>query len=59
MRKSVMPIGRPLKALVLAPDEQAKLQLMARRPKTDQRTAQRAGIVLDCAAGLKLRPSVA
>ena len=54
-----MPIGRPLKALVLAPDEQAKLQLMARRPKTDQRTAQRAGIVLDCAAGLKLRPSVA
>ncbi len=47
-----MPIGRPLKELVLTPDEQAKLELMARRPKTDQRTAQRARIVLDCAAGL-------
>jgi transposase len=38
--------------LVLPPDEQAKLELMARRPKTDQRTAQRARIVLDCARGL-------
>ena len=47
-----MSIGRPLEALVLQPEEQAKLELMARRPKTDQRTAQRARIVLDCAAGL-------
>src|ERR1039458_2407796 len=47
-----MPIGRPMKALVLTTDEQAKLQLMARSPKTDQRTAQRARIVLDCAVGL-------
>jgi transposase len=47
-----MSIGRPMEALVLSPDEQAKLELMARRPKTDQRTAQRARIVLDCASGL-------
>jgi hypothetical protein len=44
MAKCVMPIGRPLKELVLTPAEQAKLELMARRPKTDQRTAQRARI---------------
>jgi len=44
--------GRPIKPLVLKPEEQSKLELMARRPKTDQRTAQRARIVLDCAAGL-------
>ena len=41
-----------MKELVLQAEEQAKLELMARRPKTDQRTAQRARIVLDCAAGL-------
>jgi transposase len=41
-----------MKKLVLQAEEQAKLELMARRPKTDQRTAQRARIVLDCAAGL-------
>ena len=47
-----MSIGRPLKPLALEPEERAKLELMARRPKTDQRTAQRARIVLDCADGL-------
>jgi len=47
-----MLIGRPMETLVLTADEQAKLALMARRPKTDQRTAQRARIVLDCASGL-------
>jgi transposase len=29
-----------------------KLELMVRRPKTDQRTALRDRIVLDCAGGL-------
>jgi transposase len=47
-----MRTGRPKKVLVLNAEEKAKLQLMARRPKTDQRTAQRARIVLDCATGL-------
>ncbi len=41
-----------MKKLVLQADEQAKLELMARRPKTEHRTAQRSRIVLDCAAGL-------
>jgi transposase len=40
-----------MKELVLQAEEQAKLQLMARRPKTDQRTAQRAQIILAGAAG--------
>jgi transposase len=44
--------GRPVKSLLLASEEQSKLELMARRPKTDQRTALRARIVLDCATGL-------
>jgi len=44
--------GRPTKPLVLEAAENAKLELMARRPKTDQRTAQRARIVLDCASGM-------
>ena len=47
-----MRTGRPLKPLTLQPEEQTKLEMMARRPKTDQRTAQRARIVLDCATGL-------
>jgi len=47
-----MLIGRPKKELILDAEEKAKLQLMARRPKTDQRTAQRARIVLDCATGM-------
>ena len=41
-----------MKPLVLSVEEKAKLELMGRRPKTDQRTAQRAHIVLACATGL-------
>ncbi len=41
-----------MKPLVLDAQEKAKLEMMARRPKTDQRTAQRARIVLACATGL-------
>jgi transposase len=41
-----------MKPLVLGAEEKARLELMTRRPKTDQRTAQRARIVLDCADGL-------
>src|SRR5688572_380677 len=47
-----MRTGRPIKPLILEATEKAKLELMARRPKTDQRTAQRARIILDCASGL-------
>jgi transposase len=47
-----MALGRPLAELVLSAEETAKLTTMARRPKSDQRTALRAGIVLDCASGL-------
>ena len=46
-----MATGRPTKPLILGPEERLKLELMARRPKTDQRTALRARIVLECAAG--------
>lgn len=35
----------------VAEEDRAKLELIARRPKTDQRTAQRARIVLACAGG--------
>ena len=47
-----MRMGRPIKPLVLNEDEQTKLELMARRPKTDQRTALRARIILACARDL-------
>jgi transposase len=47
-----MRTGRPIQPLVLSDEDKAKLALMARRPKTDQRTAQRARIVLDCSRGL-------
>lgn len=47
-----MRTGRPIKALALTQEDQDKLELVARRPKTDQRTAQRARIVLACARGL-------
>ena len=47
-----MALGRPLAELVLSADEAAKLATMVRRPKSDQRTALRAGIVLDCASGM-------
>jgi len=36
----------------LSEEEIAKLETLARRPKTDQRTAQRARIILGCAQGL-------
>ena len=49
---SVMAVGRPLVELVLSAEETAKLATLARRPKSDQRTAVRAGLVLDCASGL-------
>jgi transposase len=38
--------------MALQPDERTKLELMVRRPKTDQRKGLCAGIVLDCADGL-------
>jgi transposase len=44
-------MGRPLKPLVLADDEREKLQLIACRPKTSQRMAMRARIVLAAATG--------
>ncbi|MGZ8899007.1 MAG: IS630 family transposase [Limisphaerales bacterium] len=47
-----MRTGRPTKPLMLEAAEKAKLELMARRPKSDQRTAQRARIILDCASGM-------
>jgi DNA-binding NarL/FixJ family response regulator len=47
-----MRTGRPIKALSLSQEEQAKLVTLAKRPKTDQRTALRARIVLACAQGL-------
>lgn len=47
----MMRTGRPIQPLILSDEVKAKLELMARRPKTDQRTAQRARIVLDCCSG--------
>lgn len=47
-----MRTGRPKEELVLTHEEQTKLEIMSRRPKSDQRTALRANIVLDCASGL-------
>jgi transposase len=41
-----------MKPLVLTAAEQSKLTMLMHRPKTDQRTARRAGIVLACASGL-------
>jgi transposase len=48
-------VGRPKKELVLAADEQEKLELIARRAKSSQRAALRARIVLACAAGKRNR----
>jgi transposase len=50
-----MRTGRPIKALLVSEEDQAKLEMIARRPKTDQRTAQRARIVLACAGGANNR----
>ena len=46
-----MPIGRPTKPLDITPEEQQKLALLARRPKTSQALAMRARIVLGCSLG--------
>jgi transposase len=46
-----MRTGRPIKPLLLSEDDRMKLELIARRPKTGQRSALRARIVLGCAAG--------
>jgi transposase len=43
--------GRPKAALVVSAEEQTTLERWARRPKTAQALAQRARIVLGCAAG--------
>ena len=43
--------GRPMAAATLTAAEQGKLELIAHRPKIDQRTVLRAPVVLGCAAG--------
>lgn len=43
---------RPMPALILSDDERQTLQTWASRPKSTQRLATRAGIVLACAEGL-------
>jgi hypothetical protein len=43
--------GRPLKSLVLSKEERGQLERWTRRPKTSQRLALRAKIVLACAEG--------
>lgn len=48
-------MGRPTKPIVLSEEERAKLQEWARRPKTAQRLALRARIVLGCAEGMENR----
>jgi transposase len=48
-------MGRPTKPIELTEEERAKLQPWARRPKTAQRLALRARIVLGCADGLENR----
>lgn len=47
-----MARGRPKTSIILSPEERATLERWARRPKTSQRLASRARIVLTCAAGL-------
>ena len=47
-----MPIGRPVAAIVLSPTEKEKLTLIASRPKSNQRDAQRARIILGASQGL-------
>jgi len=48
-------MGRPTKPIVLKEEEQTKLEEWARRPKTAQRLAIRARIVLSCAEGRENR----
>jgi transposase len=47
--------GRPKAPLTLADDERRKLDAWSRRPKTSQRIALRARIILACAEGLENR----
>ena len=51
MRDLVGMRGPKLPELLLSPDERAKLEMLVRRPKTAQRTALRARIVLMAAGG--------
>ncbi|TMD02698.1 MAG: IS630 family transposase [Chloroflexi bacterium] len=44
--------GRPMPALTLSPGEREALERWSRRPKTAQALAQRARIILACAAGV-------
>ena len=48
-------MGRPTKPIELTDEERSKLQQWARRPKSSQRLALRARIVLGCAGGLENR----
>jgi transposase len=48
-------MGRPTQPIVLTDDERDKLQQWARRPKSSQRLALRARIVLGCADGMENR----
>jgi transposase len=48
-------MGRPTKPIVLTEEERSKLQAWAGRPKTAQRLALRARIVLACADGMENR----
>src|SRR5262245_50755261 len=47
-----MPIGRPVARIVLSPGEKEKLTLIASRPKSSQREAERARIILGASEGL-------
>jgi len=51
-----MRTGRPVKPLVLKPEDRQKLEMLARRPKTAQRLSLRSKIVLRAAEGLLLSP---
>jgi transposase len=46
-----MRTGRPIPPLILAADEREALERWARRPTTAQALAQRARLILACAAG--------
>lgn len=48
----IMAKGRPVKEIKLTKNERNKLELMASRPKSTQRDAERARIVLACSEGL-------
>ena len=45
-------IGRPVATIVLSPAEKEKLTLIANRPKSNQRDALRARIILGASGGL-------